>query len=54
VLPAFVALGRASGADAAIGPAFAALSLCVLGELLERFLFFAAVAPVKMPGGRSA
>ncbi len=30
---------------------FAALLLCVVGELLERFLFFAAVAPVSMPGG---
>ena len=29
----------------------AALALCVAGELLERFLFFTAVATVKMPGG---
>ena len=28
-----------------------ALTLCVVGELLERYLFFTAVAPVKMPGG---
>jgi len=29
----------------------AALVLCLLGELLERYLFFAAVIPPKMPGG---
>ncbi|MFO1488030.1 MAG: DmsC/YnfH family molybdoenzyme membrane anchor subunit [Verrucomicrobiota bacterium] len=34
--------------------AVAALTLAVLGELLERYLFFTAVAPVKMPGGFSA
>jgi Fe-S-cluster-containing dehydrogenase component/DMSO reductase anchor subunit len=31
--------------------ALATLALCLLGELLERYLFFTAVAPVKMPGG---
>ena len=33
------------------GWAGATLALCVGGELLERYLFFTAVAPVKMPGG---
>lgn len=33
------------------GLLFAALGLCVVGELLERYLFFTAVAPAKMPGG---
>lgn len=31
--------------------AFAMFALCVSGELMERYLFFAAVAPEKMPGG---
>ena len=30
---------------------FVALAFCLAGELLERFLFFTAVAPAKMPGG---
>jgi len=34
--------------------ALSALALCVLGELIERYLFFTAVAPVKMPGGVGA
>jgi formate dehydrogenase iron-sulfur subunit len=34
-----------------LGLMFAALGLCVVGELLERYLFFTAVAPDKMPGG---
>jgi len=33
------------------GLAFGALALAVIGELLERYLFFTAVAPAKMPGG---
>jgi formate dehydrogenase iron-sulfur subunit len=33
------------------GFALAVLVLCVMGELLERYLFFTAVAPVTMPGG---
>ena len=33
------------------GLAFGALALAVVGELLERYLFFTAVAPAKMPGG---
>ena len=28
-----------------------AFLLCVMGELVERYLFFVAVAPPKMPGG---
>ena len=34
--------------------AIIALGLCVVGELLERYLFFTAVAPAKMPGGFAA
>ena len=30
------------------------LVLCLAGELLERYLFFTAVAPAKMPGGIAA
>jgi DMSO reductase anchor subunit len=35
------------------GPSFAFLGglLCLTGEFLERYLFFTAVVPVKMPGG---
>ena len=32
----------------------AMLTLCLAGELLERYLFFTAVAPAKMPGGFAA
>jgi formate dehydrogenase iron-sulfur subunit len=35
----------------AFGLAIAILAVCLLGELLERYLFFTAVAPVRMPGG---
>lgn len=31
--------------------AIASLTLCAVGELLERYLFFTAVAPRRMPGG---
>ena len=48
VLPALFLSNRAPAL------AFAALILCVTGELLERFLFFSAVVPVNMPGGVSA
>jgi len=34
--------------------ALAAAALCLTGELLERSLFFTAVAPAKMPGGVAA
>ena len=46
VLPAFVLIGL-------LPPTFAAgiLPLSALGELLERYLFFSAVIPPKMPGG---
>jgi formate dehydrogenase iron-sulfur subunit len=33
------------------GLAVAALVFCIVGELLERYLFFTAVAPLRMPGG---
>jgi formate dehydrogenase iron-sulfur subunit len=43
VLPA---LAGVAGTPAAVG----ALVLCFAGELAERYLFFAAVAPARMPG----
>jgi formate dehydrogenase iron-sulfur subunit len=45
-LPALVMIG-------VLPPAFATgiLPLSVLGELFERYLFFTAVVPPKMPGG---
>jgi formate dehydrogenase iron-sulfur subunit len=46
VLPAFVLVGLLS-------PVFATgiLPFLLLGELFERYLFFTAVIPPKMPGG---
>jgi formate dehydrogenase iron-sulfur subunit len=41
---------RVSGQRYSAGAALIALSFCVAGELLERRLFFSAVAPEKMPG----
>ncbi len=46
VMPLFFVMNHAVAA-LAVG----ALALCVVGELLERYLFFTAVAPAKMPGG---
>ena len=44
ILPIFVVAGlQYAGA--------AVLIACLLGELLERYLFFTAVIPPKMPGG---
>ena len=48
-LPLFLLVNHA-----AAGLAAGALALCVVGELLERYLFFTAVAPAKMPGGFAA
>jgi hypothetical protein len=45
---------RAGGDAPARWLAPAGLVLCVAGELLERYLFFAAVAPAKMPGNVAA
>jgi formate dehydrogenase iron-sulfur subunit len=53
-LPAAVGLSRAAGIGNAMALAIGALALCVGGELLERYLFFTAVAPDRMPGSRSA
>lgn len=49
VLPLFLFVNPAG-----FGLAVSALALCVVGELLERYLFFTAVAPAKMPGGFAA
>ncbi len=49
VLPLWLATPQSSPALA-----IAVLSLCLVGELLERYLFFTAVAPAKMPGGFAA
>ena len=47
VLPLIFLTGNAAGS--AVVPAL--LGVCVMGELMERYLFFTAVAPIKMPGG---
>jgi formate dehydrogenase iron-sulfur subunit len=49
--PVLLILGHPPGNLSGATLAIAALILCVAGELLERCLFFAAVAPAKMPGG---
>ena len=54
LLPLFMLLNRANGFESGTVLAPAALAVCVVGELLERYLFFTAVAPVKMPGGVAA
>jgi formate dehydrogenase iron-sulfur subunit len=54
VFPAIAALEWAAGTAGAAWPAVAAFALCLLGELLERHLYFTAVAPERMPGGRAA
>jgi DMSO reductase anchor subunit len=36
---------------AMIGMVLATFVLCLAGEILERYLFFTAVSPVRMPGG---
>ena len=46
VLPLFLLVNHA-----AAGLAAGVMALCIVGELLERYLFFTAVAPAKMPGG---
>ena len=46
-----IAVGASAHAPAI---ATAILILCITGELLERYLFFRAVAPVNMPGGVAA
>jgi DMSO reductase anchor subunit len=48
---AILPLCHVAASAGALGLAVASLALLVLGELLERKLFFAAVAPPGMPGG---
>jgi len=43
--------GDSAGPTALRGLAVASLGLCLVGEFLERVLFFMAVAPLRMPGG---
>jgi Fe-S-cluster-containing dehydrogenase component/DMSO reductase anchor subunit len=54
LLPLLLMFGRASGQTPGPYPALFALCFCIVGELLERYCFFAAVAPAKMPGGAAA
>lgn len=51
LLPVLLMLNRAAGKPSGTTLALVALILSVTGELLERYLFFTAVAPAKMPGG---
>ena len=51
VLPVCLIANRSGNNAAVASVAIAALMFCIAGELLERYLFFTAVAPAKMPGG---
>lgn len=53
LLPLLVAM-CGSGTTPAASFAMAMFGLCMLGELMERYLFFRAVVPQKMPGGVAA
>jgi DMSO reductase anchor subunit len=49
VLPVWL-IANQSGNNSGVAPvALVALLVCLAGELLERYLFFAAIAPAKMP-----
>ena len=54
VLPVLLLVNRASSSASIAWLAPLALVLCLIGELLERYLFFTAVAPTGMPGGVAA
>jgi Fe-S-cluster-containing dehydrogenase component len=51
ILLALQSLAATQPAWLVITEASSALALCLIGELIERRLFFVAVQPVKMPGG---
>jgi Fe-S-cluster-containing dehydrogenase component/DMSO reductase anchor subunit len=51
ILPLTFMLRLSPGGSTEIIFSLAIFVLCLVSELLERFLFFAAVAPAKMPGG---
>ena len=53
-LPILLAVEFAPGDSHGRWLAFTAAAFCLAGELLERYLFFTAVAPAKMPGGLTA
>jgi formate dehydrogenase iron-sulfur subunit len=50
VLPALLFLSSVPATTTYAALGWVAFALCLIGELLERYLFFAAVAPTKMPG----
>ncbi len=54
ILPLLLFLNFASGGGLGAELALTGLLFCIGAELLERYLFFAAVAPVKMPGNMAA
>jgi hypothetical protein len=56
-MPAWLLWGALGGEPSRIGGVFLTVTIallfvsCLAGELLERYLFFATVAPPRMPGG---
>ncbi len=54
ILPALLLMNPALGSGAGAGLAMVGLLFCIGAELLERYLFFTAVAPAKMPGNMAA
>lgn len=54
ILPLLIFVVEANGQQASLrlaGYSFVMLVILVVGEMLERYLFFRAVVPLKMPGG---
>ncbi|MEQ8836786.1 MAG: DmsC/YnfH family molybdoenzyme membrane anchor subunit [Lacipirellulaceae bacterium] len=47
----FPLLTLATSGELALGLAIASLALCLVGEFAERYLYFSAVVPLRMPGG---
>jgi hypothetical protein len=54
ILPLMLLLNHAAGGSMGAGVALIGLFFCIVAELLERYLFFTAVAPAKMPGNMTA
>jgi len=54
ILPLLLLLNFAAGGSVGAGVALTGLFFCIGAELFERYLFFTAVAPAKMPGNMTA
>jgi DMSO reductase anchor subunit len=50
IMPALIVISHYAGYERGALFAFTAFAMCLTGEIIERYLFFTAVAPAKMPG----